>query len=483
MTAGLPISMSAAQLKFLLGTSAENLIRLESILRRRQELGSVPEFDAIISAMLGHCDSYRGYYLQYAPTIRKVLSDIPISQIEELGLKTLFRNCINTFLVLHELLLFLPREPIRKEMHFFCAELFWPVYDISDLSVILTSVYNAFEYSLDAAIKSLDVFIMKVPDPNKLGFGHVMELAIIDRDNPLSWPILAHEFGHYLDNKYTISDPLTEHFIDTELHVPSDSREVFRKIFKPLAAELFADLTSYYLLGPVGILPIVNMELNFGMATDEPIPYDGIHPFTSTRLQVITDIAAADHMTLESFGTYIQALKEDEDNKVAKLPPAEQKKRASNRQLATFLAQRLRAAFIDEIEKFNLKRFKSDNFKTSEDLKSSLGQGIPVGCKRQLSDDVVRTRLSEVTNTSSVTELREVFAVFREVPVRVSEVLTAGWISNTGRQARALADAFALGDLDKVFPHLKKSLEDQDKLLMKSIEMISVVMEMVSAPQ
>jgi hypothetical protein len=67
--------------------------------------------------------------------------------------------------------------------------------------------------------------------------------------------------------------------------------------------------------------------------------------------------------------------------------------------------------------------------------------------------------------------------------VRVAEVLTAAWIANTGRKVKALTDAFALGDISGVFPFLRQSLERQDALVMKSIEMISVIKEMVSAPQ
>jgi len=324
---------------------------------------------------------------------------------------------------------------------------------------------------------------MKVPDPNKLAFGHVMELAIVDRDNPLSWPILAHEFGHYIDQKFTISDPLTENFIDTELKVPPTQRGHFRKIFKPLASELFADLTAYYLLGPVAILPVVNMELTFGMATEKPIPYDGVHPFTSTRLQVITDAAAADHMTLGLFGMYTQALNEDETAKVSRLPQSDQKERASVRQYTTFFAQRLRGVFLEKIAELNLARFNVEHFRTAEQLRTNLDGGIPIGCKRQVTDETIWDRLSQLTSASTVAEIRDAFALYREVPVRVAEVLTAAWIANAGRKIRALTDAFALGDIDGVFPFLQQSLERQDALVMKSIEMISVVKEMVSAPQ
>ena len=219
------------------------------------------------------------------------------------------------------------------------------------------------------------------------------------------------------------------------------------------------------------------------MATEKPIPYDGVHPFTSTRLQVITDAATADHMTLGLFGMYTQALNEDETAKVSKLPQTEQKERASVRQYTTFFAQRLRGVFLEKIAELNLARFTGEHFRTAERLRIHLESGIPIGCKRQVADETILDRLSLLTQAATVTEIREVFELYREVPVRVAEVLTAAWIANTGRKIKALTDAFALGDIAGVFPFLQQSLERQDALVMKSIEMISVIKEMVNAPQ
>ena len=67
--------MPSAQTKFLLSSSTENLIRLESVLERRKEIGASPEFDAIIAAMLNRCRIYREHYLQHGPIIRKVIAD------------------------------------------------------------------------------------------------------------------------------------------------------------------------------------------------------------------------------------------------------------------------------------------------------------------------------------------------------------------------------------------------------------------------
>jgi len=466
--------MSSTQLKFLLSSSAENLIRLESVLKRRQEFGASPEFNAIIDGMLDWCGRYRENYLQHTPIISKVIADEEVSPVEEIALKTLLRNSINTFFVLHDLLLFLPREKIRKELHFFCQELFFPIYDPKDLSIILTSVYNAFEYSLDEAIRSLDVFMMKVPDPRKLPFGHVMELAIIDRDNPLSWAILAHEFGHYLDQKNNLSKPLADKFLQEKLKPEPNLPPDLRRIYRSLASEALADLTAYYLLGPVGILPLVNMELNFAMATDKPLPFDFKHPLTTTRLQVITNAAKDDQMTLGMFGAYTQALQDDEAAKEAKLPSDEKNVRSSIKKSTTEFADWIRNALLQEIEKFGLTRFSSVNLQTANDLKKTLLDGIPIGSIRQHTREEIAEALSRLTTTSPPSETQAAFAMLREERVRVAEVLSAGWIAASEKKTALLEEAFSKPDAE-IFPHLENTLENQDELLMKSIEILSVM--------
>ena len=368
-------------------------------------------------------------------------------------------------------------------MHYFCKELFHPQYDSAELSIILTSVYNAFEYSLDAAVRSLDVVIMKVPDPKKLDFGHVMELAIIDRDNPLSWSVLAHEFGHYLDQKAQISRPLAIQFIDEHIKPPMAVRPALEKLFVGLASEILADLTSYYLLGPVSILPVINMELNFRMATDKPISFDGVHPFTTTRLQVITEVAEADQMTLGLFSAYIEALKEDEDSKVAKLPPEKQEERKQIKQFTQLFAQRMRVSLLQSIEQFGLTKFSSQNLTAAEELKGTLNQGVPIGSRRLHGDASVQSALSELKETSTLSECRVAFEMLKETPVSVAEVLAAGWIANTEKKVALLKDAFSHQNNEDVFPSMQKALEAQDNLLMKSIEMISVVREVNRAPK
>lgn len=289
-------------------------------------------------------------------------------------------------------------------------------------------------------------------------------------------PLLAHEFGHYLDSKHQVSIPLADQFVEISFKPPTpEERKTWQGIFRPLASELFADLTCYYLLGPVSILPIVNMELNFGMATDTPIPFDHVHPLTSTRLQVISETAAAEEMSLDVFSSYVRALEEDENEKAAKLNSVQQRERATIKEYTKFFAVRLRAELLERIADLGLKKFDATALGTAVQLTKALEQGIPVGSKRRHADSEIRSVLASLTSTSAVEQSQAAFNMFKEVPVTVPEVLSAGWIAKSNQRVDWLKKGFAEKAVDRIFPTMKSALEHQDRLLIKSIETVAVV--------
>ncbi|MBZ5591113.1 MAG: hypothetical protein LAP39_02685 [Acidobacteriia bacterium] len=465
--------MHPNKLQFLLSSSAENLIRLVVVLERRRSTSPGSEYDPIIQAMLRYCDEYKQAYLQHSKTINRLLAGDALSGPEEMGIKVLLRNCINTFVVLHELLLFLPRESIRKEMHFFLRSLFGEAYDPKDLSVILTSIYNAFEYSLDSAITLLDVFVTKIPDPKQLQFGHVMELAIVDRDNPLSWGILAHEFGHYIDQKQNISAPLATDFVKKKINPPATAASNIEKLFKNLASEIFADITAYYLLGPVSLLPVVNMELNLGMATDMPPSFDSVHPFTTTRATFINDVAINEGMSLDLFGPFIETLRADDQEKLAKLDKPATEQRLQIDAYIRFFVNDIMDQILRSLGQLKLVRFDKFNLSIANQLKDRLLAKIPIGSRPAHSIDEVSASIAGLSLNPSVDDARRVFSLLREEPALVSEVIAAGWIAKSQNKLRFFREAFGQKE-EKIFPYLQAGIEDEDRLLMKSVEMISV---------
>ena len=130
---------------------------------------------------------------------------------------------------------------------------------------------------------------------------------------------------------------------------------------------------------------------------------------------------------------------------------------------------------LQEIERFNLVKFSAANMQTAENLKQRLKEGIPIGSKRQHTEEEIREALSKLTATSQVSECESALEMLKEVPVRVAEVLCAGWIAANERKTVLLSEAFSKSQDEDIFRHMEKDLEYQDSLLMKSIEILSVM--------
>src|SRR5271165_2286048 len=199
----------------LLAIPVETIARLEQTLLRHRATAPRSEYDAILGKMLEVCRDYKDHLFDHVALFRKALNGETVDEEDEATIQGVLGHAGVSFLKLHELLLFVPREAIPRELRSLCECLFREAFDIKKISVVLTSIFNAFEYSLDDVMYSLkiDVISDKVPDPSTLSFGNVMELAIIDRDNPLSWVLLAHEFGHYLDHTAKITDAAAEQLV------------------------------------------------------------------------------------------------------------------------------------------------------------------------------------------------------------------------------------------------------------------------------
>ena len=91
--------------------------------------------------------------------------------------------------------------------------------------------------------------------------------------------------------------------------------------------------------------------------------------------------------------------------------------------------------------------------------------------------------MARLTATASIPETRDAFALLKEIPVRVAEVLSAGWIAANESKAGLLSEAFSNHQGDEIFKYMKKALDNQDELLMKSIEIVSVMRKVPDAPQ
>ncbi len=335
----------------------EYLVRLESAVRQSQTWSAGSEYQAIRNRIIEICEACKGKIFKDAPTFRRIYccdgapSNDSLSDAEELAVRALLRSTAGTFTALHELLLFLPRESIRRELRDYCECLFRAEFDSSKISLILTSLFNAFEYSLDDVMRFLeaDVFKFKIPNPDSnSSFGTVMELAIVDRNNPVAWAVLAHEFGHFLDHNSGLTKRAVQEFgVKMNTTLPPETVKALER----LCSEIVADLTGYYLHGPCSILPLVNMSILIGCIQEAPIKFDGEHGAPTTRIEMIRILCKEDGVDISQLDPLLDTLVAEENRKELQLPADEQAHRTLIHGFLTGFFDQVRPVILEELGK------------------------------------------------------------------------------------------------------------------------------------
>ena len=453
----------------LTAITLENVVRLE-VLLKRQQLASAnrPEYQAILAKMLKLCSDYQRNFFENAAIFRKALQGDKLSRIDELAVRSLLRNAAGTFLVAHELAVFLPRESVRGEMLSFCRCLFRREFDLHRISILLTSIFNAFEYSLDDALVGLNIEVLraKTPKPNDqtqkdLPFGHVMEVAMVDRDNPLSWPILAHEFGHYIDHNARLSERLTAEYLKAEWPVPASSE--VQDTFEKICAEIIADLSAYYFLGPCSVAPLLTMSLLSGLPRRYPLEFDGVHPLATARVQILEGIDAQKELPMDGFKPLIDALVTEERLAQARLTPEARKLVDDVHADAGALARCINSSMTDELAKHGFQRFAAANLAKAVELEGRLAQGLPIGAARKATDAQIQTAMLQLTDKSGEEAFRHTYGLLRDCPTHPGEVLTAGWFYKVKRLRSVVLGAFDARTEEGLFDTVRSFVEDTDK--------------------
>lgn len=434
----------------------------------------IPSYSRIVEL----CEACKDKIFDELPLFRRIYpvgnnaTEQTFSEPEELALRALLRSTAGTFIVLHELLLFLPRESIRSELRDYCECLFRPVYDSKSVSLILTSLFNAFEYSLDDIMRFLeaDVFKFKIPDPKALSFGNVMELAIVDRNNPLAWAVLAHEFGHFLDDQSEITKVAVSEFVRSETDTKLSEESV--KALERLCKEIVADVSGYYLQGPCSVLPLVNMSVLVGCIQEMPVKFDGEHGAPTTRIQMMRTLCEHDKIDLSSIDPHLQTLLQEETQKESALANGERQQRTLIHQFLLQFFDKVRPIILDELGKRKFNQFTADHYRRAEASAQRLAGGLPIGASGTHGSEEAREHLVRADLGAAA---REKYYLLQDKAASVSEVITAGWINRIASSAVLFSEAFAQTEREEIFSRLANGLEDQDKLLFKSIDMIPLL--------
>ncbi len=195
------------------------------------------------------------------------------------------------FATIHEMLVLLPGERITPELGLTLQGCFEDLYTEYAPSIVLGSIFNAFEFDFVEILKHRLVDIANIFLTGEKIV--VLQLAICGRDSPLAYAILGHELGHAIDSRHKISDTIAREFVrdpDTDL---------FDTVQK-WCGELCADIVAARALGLAPILSLLSMEYCFHPGRNlwrlkEPEPGNPsrqryvTHPMSRARLSVVLD--------------------------------------------------------------------------------------------------------------------------------------------------------------------------------------------------
>lgn len=182
------------------------------------------------------------------------------------------------FVTIHELLAYLPRRPIVRETSYTLHNPFGKHYTEQDPTVILGSIFNAFEFDFFRILEQ------RLPDLNQIllekSRNIVLQLALCDRASPLTWPILAHEMGHAIDESQGISVSIARRLV-------ADTADPIYELVRNWCKELFADSIAACFFGPSPILALVGMV--YCVFPRQPqYKFSQTHPLTKWRLEVVS---------------------------------------------------------------------------------------------------------------------------------------------------------------------------------------------------
>lgn len=194
-------------------------------------------------------------------------------------LRTSLSVHFHQFQLIHEYLAYLPVDDALPEAAFVMERLFGTHIKNDNPCIILDSLFSAYEFPF------LENLQRQLPQPTdiagKTDRSKVLALALCDRNSPLGWAVLAHEYGHAIEQdinasvdfrrevakqrgisleeldrtgeRFSISDEFTYKY---ENNITSDSFKVAKK----WCVEIFADLIAAKAIGPPAILAILSLD-------------------------------------------------------------------------------------------------------------------------------------------------------------------------------------------------------------------------------
>ncbi len=385
---------------------------------------------------------------------------------------TCIKNCLNVSFAIRifhdEFLLYLPSLKTRTETYTFLKNLLQEIIEIkTEPAIVLTDIYNYEERNISQSLKEKGIIKGEIQEQIIIG------LPKTEKDNPLMWTILVHEIGHALAENYlNISNRIIKEGI-TDKKIDYSHQTILINWIK----EIISDLLSIRVMGPSYVFSFILYNLLISDLDEFSIT----HPSPKDRISIMMSILEKkgfDLIHIKNLYDIICQRQRQTKNlisvadfcpecgkKIDPIPDIEKIKEEFC-QLVEFS--------IDIINEIDIREFTPDEAVSGNKLAQNLNIFIPISSSKKMNDNDLKKLYSSFNKETD--DIYTLLENFEEKPNSVSNIINAGWLHKINNSySKFIILFFENNDetnntFDKKFENYKKSLIQNDELLLKSLE-------------
>jgi hypothetical protein len=473
-------ALERRRLEYVLSEALERRARLQQILLRQEvfiageRVGGEPAnaLQKLRDRLKAHTDAF----LAESDRAASALRDCPLNPGEQAGLTAALDILITGIRRVHELLVLLPREAAKPQASFLLQDCFGR----TDLkaSIVLTNSLSAYEYRFEDVLEKFEVEQQERETLTQ--GGNVLCQAFADRDNPLAWAVLAHEYGHALDDSHTISHGVLggdESGDEKRANDPKVARQ--HDLQKRVVAETVADFVAARVLGPASLMPILFLEMLHPKRGPVGKKSSG-HPPTPLRVELVNDYLRGVGVSTADFADVFEAYSLDYKRKLQGMDPKDRGPVELMGEQAEKILRPLAPTIAARVDALGLPIFGQGNATAARELQQVLARRQPISGKRHGTDKEIYDELSTLTAGSTTREdAYRVLMKLDERRVAGSEILTAGWLHRLSSFKDKLLEAFPGEGAKPKLDCYSDYVEKIDDWLSKSLEVTAVHAEVL----
>lgn len=244
----------------------------------------------------------------------------------------------------------------------------------------------------------------------------VQSMSILYHKNPLMWPIIFHEYGHYVNDKNSILDPITLSELKKSAKlkgIVDNNGDPNEKMIKGLFSEIFSDLYAVKCCGSNFVCAFYFQEILTRDSYDllntdrnKIFSYDNLHPPSYLRfLFILEEIKKYGSCKNDKLIEIIEMINQPFDNIISEIikdnvPPKNYRD------------------FLDEIYQIASNSITRDDFDTNwgliDDMYTDLSKNYPIG-----------TKYRGESLAKALAPYKEEFDI--DKPNQINDIIYTGW--------------------------------------------------------